>query len=97
MQEELTYIENRQVKKYSLSTLQRSIKRLVELKLIEEVGTELGTVLTVINYSNSGENEKGNNKPGTELGTVAKQLRNNNNNVLIMSNKEEEEREAKSV
>jgi DnaD/phage-associated family protein len=89
MQVELSYIENRQIKEYSLSTIQRSIKRLVELKLIKEHGTQLGTLFTVLNYCNTGDNEKREPEPGTQLGTTAKQLRNNNNNVLIMDNKDD--------
>ena len=50
LQRDLEYLENRTVKKYSLSTLKRKISKLVEEDRLEIEETELGTLFTVVNY-----------------------------------------------
>lgn len=50
LQRDLEYLENRTVKKYSLSTLKRKISKLVEEERLEIEETELGTLFTVVNY-----------------------------------------------
>jgi DnaD/phage-associated family protein len=82
LREDLAYIENRQVKYYSLATIHRSVLRLQEdLHLICSKTTELGTLFTIKDYCDSTNLVEKVEELGTQLGTVAKQLRNNNNNV----------------
>lgn len=82
LQEDLEYIENRQVKRYSTSTLNRTIKKLVKLQMICTKTHELGTVFTVVNYEKyQGFDRYRRSELGTELGTVTEQSQNNNNNV----------------
>jgi len=50
LQRDLEYLENRTVKKYSLSTLKRKISKLVEEERLKIEETELGTLFTVVNY-----------------------------------------------
>lgn len=82
LQEDLHYIENRQVKTYSISTINRTIQRLVRLQRVCTKTHELGTVFTVLNYEQyQGFGYYQANELGTQLGTVTEQSRNNNKNV----------------
>lgn len=82
LQEDLKYIENRQVKMYSTATINRMIHRLVRLQRICTKEHELGTVFTVLNYEQyQGFGGYRNMELGTQLGTETKQKRNNNKNV----------------
>lgn len=82
LQDDLTYIENRQVKTYSTSVIHRAILSLVKAQRLCTRKHELGTVFTVHNYEQyqgfSGNRGK---QLGTELGTVEEQSENNNKNV----------------
>ncbi|MCA0754866.1 hypothetical protein KP806_07375 [Paenibacillus sp. N4] len=79
LQEDLKYVENRQVKIYSTATINRTIQRLVRLQRVCTKQHELGTVFTVLNYEQyQGFGGNRNMELGTELGTVTKQSRNNN-------------------
>ena len=51
LQSDLEYIENRSVKKYSLSTIKRAVDNLVKDGRIKIEDTELGTLFTVVNYA----------------------------------------------
>src|SRR4051812_24825014 len=87
--EDLEYVENKQVKKYSLTTVQRKIKELVKEERLCLHETELGTLFEVVNY----EQYQGFGSPkNTDLeqeaehswntdGTVTEHSRNNNKNV----------------
>lgn len=80
LQEDLQFIENRQVKTYSTATINRMIQRLVRLQRVCTKQHELGTVFTVLNYEQyQGFGGYRNMELGTELGTVTKQSRNNKN------------------
>ncbi|CAM3365975.1 hypothetical protein PALU110988_18780 [Paenibacillus lupini] len=82
LQEDLKYIENRQVLTYSVSTINRTIKRLERLQRICTKQHQLGTVFTVLNYEQyQGFGNYKHTELGTELGTNAEQTRNNNKNV----------------
>lgn len=48
---DLEYIENRSVKKYSLSVISRKIEQLVKEERLKIEDTELGTLFTVVNYA----------------------------------------------
>lgn len=89
IQEDLEYMENRQVKTYSTATINRTIQRLVRLQRVCTKSHELGTVFTVLNYEQyQGFGGYRNMELGTQLGTVTKQSRNNNNNVYKGNEKE---------
>jgi len=80
LQEDLQYIENRQIKTYATSTINNAIRRLVKLQRICTKTHELGTVFTVQNYEyyqDFSSYLKG--ELGTQLGTVTEQTPNNNN------------------
>ncbi|CAH1215210.1 hypothetical protein PAECIP111891_04230 [Paenibacillus allorhizoplanae] len=82
LQDDLEYIENRQVKTYSVSTINRTIQRLVRLQRVCTKTHELGTVFTVLNYEQyQGFGHYTKPELGTQLGTVTEQPRNNNKNV----------------
>lgn len=51
LQSDLEYIENRSIKRYSLSRIKRAIDSLVKNERIEIKETELGTLFTVVNYA----------------------------------------------
>jgi hypothetical protein len=51
LQEDLSYLENRSVKKYSLSVIKRKIDQLIEEKRLKVEECELGTLFTVVNYA----------------------------------------------
>jgi hypothetical protein len=48
--EDLKYIDNRQVKEYSVSVISKKINQLVKEERLEIETTELGTLFTVVNY-----------------------------------------------
>ena len=50
LQSDLEYIENRSIKKYSLSTIKRAVDNLIKDGRIKIEETELGTLFTVVNY-----------------------------------------------
>lgn len=89
IQEDLTYIENRQVKTYSTSVINRCIKKLEQSQRICTRLHELGTVFTVLNYEQYqgfGVMKKQNLEQNLEQcwnssGTVEEQSGNNNKNV----------------
>ncbi|MGV6934091.1 hypothetical protein ACWA2B_00945 [Paenibacillus sp. CMM36] len=89
LQEDLQYIENRQVKTYSTSVINRCIKKLEKSQRICTRIHELGTVFTVVNYEQYqgfGGFKKGNlehnlEQSGNSVGTVGEQSGNNNKNV----------------
>jgi hypothetical protein len=87
--DDLQYIENRSVKKYSISVISRKIDQLVKEERLKIEDTELGTLFTVVNYEiYQGFDHYKKQELGTELeqswndeGTELEQKRNNNNNV----------------
>jgi hypothetical protein len=50
LREDLVYIENKEIKYYSIATLKRIIDRLVSEGMITKQETELGTLFTITNY-----------------------------------------------
>ncbi|HEX2867828.1 MAG TPA: hypothetical protein VHO03_12340 [Ignavibacteriales bacterium] len=50
LSEDLVYIENKQIKYYSIATLKRITDRLVSAGMISKQETELGTLFTILNY-----------------------------------------------
>lgn len=91
LQEDLQYVENHQIKTPALASIKRSIERLVDSNRITILGTELGTLFTILNYEKYQATESKNEtfkydaedkkeELGTGLGTVAEQQRNNNKN-----------------
>lgn len=86
LQEDLQYIENRQVKTYSTSVINRCIKKLERMQRICTRTHELGTVFTVLNYEQYqgfGSFVKQNMEQDLEqrknsVGTVEEQSGNNN-------------------
>lgn len=89
IQEDLTYVENRQIKTYSTSVISRCIKRLEDSQRICTRLHELGTVFTVVNYelyqgfggSKKDNLERNLEQSGNSGGTVGEQSGNNNKNV----------------
>ncbi|MBB6694398.1 DnaD domain protein [Cohnella xylanilytica] len=95
--EDLAYVENRQVKKYSTSVINRCIKKLEREQRICTKTHELGTIFTVINYEQY-QGFMGSRKKNLEhnleqyqniVGTVEEQSGNNNkkdNNAINAMN-----------
>lgn len=98
IQEDLSYIENRQVKTYSTSVINRCIKKLEREQRICTKTHELGTVFTVLNYelyqgfARFGKTNLEHNleQHQNSVGTVEEQYQNNNK-------KEKKEEESKVV
>ena len=91
LQIDLEYVENRSVKKYSLSRIHRAVDNLIKSERIKVEDTGLGTLFTVINYSKYQglENYKQHNENAERTqrereengnGTEREQGWNNNNN-----------------
>lgn len=100
LQEDLQYIENRQIKQYSTSVINRCIKRLVDLQMVCTRTHQLGTVFTVVNYEKyqvldnyKKENlERNLEHSGNSGGTLGEHSGNNNKNVK----KEKKEKNVKN-
>lgn len=82
---DLEYLENRSLKRYSISVIKKKIDQLVMEKRLKVEETELGTLFTVVNYAvyQSFDHYKTHNREQSENGarTVREQSENNNNNV----------------
>jgi hypothetical protein len=99
--DDLQYIENRSIKKYSISVISRKIDQLVKEERLKIEDTELGTLFTVVNYDiYQGFDHYKKQELGTELeqcwnsdGTELEQKRNNNKKV----NKEKKEKKDNKV
>jgi len=92
LQDDLSFIDNKQRKSHSLSTLHRASDLLNKLGIISKRETELGTLYTIINYdkyqplrNNFLQSAKDafteNLEPGTPLGTTSEQQANNTKKV----------------
>jgi hypothetical protein len=93
LQDDLQYIENRKVKKYSVSVISRKIESLVKEERLKIEDTELGTLFTVVNYDEYQRLDNYKRKLGTELeqswnsdGTEMEQSGNNNKKVKKVKN-----------
>lgn len=92
LQSDLEYLENRAVKKYSLSVIKKKIDQLVNEERLKIEDTELGTLFTVVNYAmyqgfehykTVTENAERTQREQRENGvrTEKERSENNNNNV----------------
>lgn len=87
IQEDLSYVENRAVKTPSLSTIKRSVGKLVKENRIKIEEAELGTLFTLVNYDAyqefpdrpNSELETQSEQRWNSVGTTAEQLPNNKN------------------
>ncbi|MDQ0091629.1 hypothetical protein J2T12_005069 [Paenibacillus anaericanus] len=89
---DLEYIENRSIKKYSLSVISKKIEQLVKEERLKIEESELGTLFTVVNYaqyqgfdhyrkeSENGERTEKEQRENAER-TEKERSENNNNNV----------------
>ncbi|WP_238385977.1 conserved phage C-terminal domain-containing protein [Pediococcus acidilactici] len=92
LQKDLTYMEKRAFKTYSISTIESKIKQLVKEKRIQIESTDYGTLFTVLNYEeyqgferyqkSSSEQQPNSNRTATERHP------NNNKNVNKDNNKD---------
>lgn len=85
LQKDLSYMEKRAIKMYSLHTIKNKIDQLVKENRIEIETTDYGTLFTVVNYEEYQGFERY-TKPLPEQqrngnGTASEQQRNNNKNV----------------
>lgn len=98
---DLEYIENRSIKKYSLSLISRKVEQLVKEERLLVEDTELGTLFTVCNYAlyqgfnNMKKNNENAERTATERsengdGTATERRRNNNKNVNKVNNDKNE-------
>lgn len=91
IQKDLEYIENKQIKTYSLHTIKDILDRLEKDGKIKTQGTQLGTLITIVNYEEyqgigTRNRERSIAQTGNGEGTVREQSGNNKNK----DNKEEE-------
>lgn len=101
--DDLQYIENRKVKKYSISVISRKIDSLVKEERLKIESTELGTLFTVVNYEEYQRLENYKAKLGTELeqgwntvGTELEQSGNNNKKDNKDKNVKKDKKEEKN-
>lgn len=97
LRDELEYIENNAVKKYSLSKIHRALEKLEAAEMIRKHETELGTLFEVVNYAKyqdkqTNEMEAWNGTQNAD-GTQMEQGWNNNKNVK----KEKKEKNDKEI
>lgn len=94
LREDLEYVENRSIKKYSLSVIKRKIDSLVEENRLKIEDTELGTLFTVVNYESYQvlDNYKKSNleRRKNADGTGMERSGNNNKNVKNVKNEKED-------
>lgn len=85
LQKDLSYMEKRAIKMYSLHTIKNKIDQLVKENRIEIETTDYGTLFTVVNYEEyQGFERYTKSLPEQQRngnGTVSEQQRNNNKNV----------------
>lgn len=90
LRDDLEYIENRSVKKYSLSVIKRKVDQLVKENRLKIEDTELGTLFTVVNYESyqGFDNYRKDNLERRKNGdgTGMERRENNNNNVNNVNN-----------
>lgn len=88
LQSDLEYIENRSIKKYSLSTIHRAVESLIKAERIKVLECELGTLFEVVNYSKYQcfDSYKNNNENAER--TESEQQRNNNKKEKKEKNKD---------
>lgn len=93
LREDLAYIENRSVKKYSLSVIKNKIDQLVKENRLKIESAELGTLFTVVNYEEYQrlDNYKKQNLERSENGERTQSERSENNNKNVKNVKKEEE------
>jgi len=90
--ENLEYIENNAIKRYSISTIKRLLDELVAEERITMLGTDLGTLITIVNYeeyqcfSNHDNDPTWNGAWNTDRTPI--EHRQNNNNKDNKDNKE---------
>ena len=77
IQKDLEYLDNSQVKQYSLSKIKRAIDRLREQDRIRTEPTKLGTLFTVVNYLKYQDIQIKNKETRNADETVSEQHRNN--------------------
>ncbi|WP_105101354.1 DnaD domain-containing protein [Microbulbifer pacificus] len=89
LQEDLTFVENRSVKKYSLSVIKNKVDQLVKENRLKIEGTELGTLFTVVNYESyqGFDNYKKQNLERSENGERTQSERSENNNKNVNKDK----------
>ncbi|GIN88681.1 hypothetical protein J6TS2_50670 [Heyndrickxia sporothermodurans] len=89
LQSDLEYLENRSIKKYSLSLIKKKIDQLVKEERLKIEDTELGTLFTVVNYSiyqgfdnykTNNENAERTEREQSENNSRTEQEQNENNN-----------------
>lgn len=87
---DLEYVENRAIKKYSTSVIKRKVDQLVKEERLKIEDTELGTLFTVVNYDKYQDlnNYKNDNleQRWNSVGTVLERRENNNKNVNNVKN-----------
>ena len=75
--DENEWLENRTVKRWVPSQVKRMLEQLELRSMCALRGTELGTLITVLNFNDYPDPETYRAEPGTELGTQLEQQRNN--------------------
>lgn len=99
--DELAYTENRKIKKYPLSSVQRKINQLVEENRLKIEETEHGTLFTVVNYELYQGLDNYKTTTWNSVGTALEQRWNNNkkekkdkkDNVVVEESEEKNQRD----
>lgn len=90
LSDDLQYVENRQIKEYSISHIKKKVDQLVKENRLKTEDTELGTLFTVVNYAlyQGLDNYKISNRERSEnsMRTARERSENNNKNVKNVKN-----------
>jgi hypothetical protein len=81
LSDDLQFIENRKIKKYSISVISRKVEQLVKENRLKIEESELGTLFTVVNYALYQDLSNYRKVSGNSVGTGMEQGWNNNKNV----------------
>ena len=82
LRDDLMYIENNEIKHYSLGTVKNLVDKLVRDGRIETLKTELGTLFTVVNYAQYQGFTQKETKALNSICTASEQPLNNNKNAI---------------
>lgn len=97
LQEDLSFIDNRSIKKYSLSVIKKKVDELIREKRLKKEDSELGTLFTVVNYEQyqALDNYKKGNLERREnaVRTQRERSENNNKNVKNVNKKDSSQKQ----
>lgn len=96
IQDDLEYLDNRAIKKYSLSTIKDNLDRLEEQNRIERKKTQLGTLFTIVNYNKYQDLQTNKNRTSNGVRTDSERSANDLRTTSEQYSKKDKERSKKA-